>query len=490
MFLRTIGRVIVLLTLLGPAGSLAADRNWWPIKVERERSPEERAFWTGLGPLAFYQPIPDGRTAQGFRPLIVTRTAASGDPEGGTVLYPLVRWEWYPDGHHWTLFNLINHRRVASASGAADLQAFDVWPVYFSRQTGEPETSYRAVFPIYGDVRQRFGQDRWTWVLFPLYGRFEQNGVTTTTVPWPFIKVLRGDGNRGLEVWPIAGRRQKPGVYRTEFALWPLLYRHVTGLDQPEPKVQAGFLPFYALDRQPGYVSETFGWPFWGYVHRTEPYQYHARHYFWPFWVQGRGDDRYVNRWAPFYTHSIIKETEKRWWLWPVWRHETWTDAERLHDRRQVVYFLYHSTRQHSRTNPAAAPATKTHLWPLFSAWHDGAGRRQVQALSPLEVFFPHNEHMRVSWSPLFAVYRFDQPAQGETRHSVLWDAVTYRRSDTAGVRNFQIGPLLGIESSPHFRRFSLLNGLVGLQRTATSRWRFFFRAASSVPAAEPAASP
>ena len=115
-----------------------------------------------------------------------------------------MRWEWYPDGHHWTFFNLINHRRVASPSGAADLEAFDVWPVYFSRQTGEPESSYRAVFPLYGDIHNRFGQDRWKWVLFPFYGRFEQNGVTTTTVPWPFLKILRGNGHRGVE--PRAGR--------------------------------------------------------------------------------------------------------------------------------------------------------------------------------------------------------------------------------------------------------------------------------------------
>lgn len=485
---RTSAAAALLLAYAVSAACAATDRNWWPVSVARDAEPGPATSWMAAGPLAFWQPLPDGRSATGVRPFYVLRRQADGLPEGGSILYPLVRWEHYPDGYSWTIFNLVNRRAVASAEGAADLQAFEIWPVYFSRQTGAPETSYRAFFPLYGDVHQRFGQDRWRWVLFPLYGRFEQNGVTTTTVPWPFIKILRGDGNRGFEFWPLAGRREKAGVYRSEFALWPLLYRNVSALDQPEPRVQAGVLPFYAVDRQPGYVSETFGWPFWGYVHRTEPYRYHARHYLWPIWVQGRGDDRYVNRWGPFYTHSVVRGLEKRWVLWPLWHQRSWTEAGLQHERRQFLYFLYYSNVQHRPGQPGAR-AEKTHLWPLVSVWDNGAGRRQAQFPSPLEVFFPNNEHIRLTWSSLFSLYRYDQQAPGEVRHSLLWDGVTYERSAAAGTREFHLGPLLSVERNREERRWTLFK-LFGLRRRADgSGWRLFFGPDSPAPAAPAAAT-
>lgn len=464
---------VVLLLALTSAASAASDRNGWPVTVARDGDPGPASSWSAAGPLAFWQPLPEGRSASGLRPLYVLRKGADGAAEGGTVLYPLVGWDYQPGGYSWTFFKLVNRRVVETPQQSGDVDALDIWPVYFSRRTDRPETTYRAVFPLYGDVPHRFGQDRWRWVLFPLYGRFEKNGVTTTTAPWPFVKVLRGDGNRGFELWPLAGRRQKPGVYRSEFLLWPLAYRSVSGLDQPEPTVQAGVLPFYAVDRRPGYVSESFGWPFWGYVDRTAPYRYHERHYLWPIWVQGRGDDRYVNRWGPFYTHSIVRGLEKRWVLWPLWQQRQWADAGLAHERRQVLYFLYHSTVQHRPGDPEAR-AEKTHLWPLLSAWDNGAGRRQAQFPSPLEVFFPNNEHVRLTWSPLLALYRFDQAAPGEVRHSLLWDGVTYERSASAGTREFHLGPLFSVESGPGGRRVALFN-LLGLRRPAGGGWRFFF---------------
>src|SRR5690606_20515664 len=147
-----------------------------------------------------------------------------------------------------TIFNLIN---FDTSSGHHE--QFNIWPIYFSRDTGVEETSYRAVFPIYGDITQRFSQDRMSWVLFPLYGRFENRGETTTTVPWPFLKLVSGEDRHGVELWPLAGQRGHEGVYSDKFLLWPLIYRKETGLNTDTPSLKAGVLPFYALDRAPGY---------------------------------------------------------------------------------------------------------------------------------------------------------------------------------------------------------------------------------------------
>jgi len=82
------------------------------------------------------------------------------------------------------------------------------------------------------------------------------------SLPWPFIRVISGNGNSGFALWPLFGWRKKPGLYHREFLLWPLLYRNVSHLDEPQPTEGHGFLPFYTHESSPGVVSENYLWPF------------------------------------------------------------------------------------------------------------------------------------------------------------------------------------------------------------------------------------
>jgi hypothetical protein len=508
------------------AGAHAEERNLWPLWVGQieEAAPGQPApgtppapaadsttpsvrveSWNSAGPLLFSQPLPAepprldlAVRASGFRPFYVQNTDADGRVLKAHVLPPLFQYTYSPFGSRWKIFSLINRESPAAThiSGPAsnDRTSFEVWPFYFSRQTASPETSHRALFPIYGSVNYRFGLDRWNWVLFPLYARFEKNGVVTTTAPWPFIKVMRGDGNRGFEVWPLFGHRAKAGEYREQFYLWPLGYKIEKNLSAPQPDVRIGVLPFYASTIDANSQSKTYLWPFFGWFDRTAPSSYHEARYFWPLFVQGRGEDRRVNRWAPFYTQSNSKGVDKTWILWPVWRERISDEGPIIQTKRQILYFVYNSTEQRSATSASAARAHKTHLWPLFTSWNNGAGRRQIQALSPLEVFFPHNETIRTVYSPLFALYRYEQSSPEKSRHSLLWNLVTWKRAPEH--REFHLGPLLGIEKRSREKRVALLAGVIGLDRTAKRGWRpFLFKfkrraAPAAVSGATPAAQP
>jgi hypothetical protein len=334
-------------------------------------------------------------------------------------------------------------------------------------------------------MQGHLGYDRISWTLFPLYSQFERKGVVTTATPWPIIKTFSGDDTHGFYLWPLFGWRAKPGAYRDQFWLWPLIYRNESHLSEPRPAVSLGVLPFYAREERPGSLSETFVWPFFGYTHRTTPNRFHETRWLWPLLVQGRGDDRSVNRWAPIYTHSVIKGDDKRWVLWPLFRQERWTDAELTQTKSQLLYFVYWSLEQRSAAHPALPAAEKTHLWPIASYWDNGAGRTQLQILSPLEVFFQHNEPVREAYSPLFAIYRFERRAPDDVRWSLLWDAVTWRR--TPARREFHLGPLLGVESGPEGRRIALGAGLLGLKRPAGGRgWKPFLFDFSSNPHKKP----
>jgi hypothetical protein len=250
-------------------------------------------------------------------------------------------------------------------------------------------------------------------------------------------------------------------------------------------------LPFYARETAPGYISKTYAWPFFGYTHRTEPYRYDEQRYLWPFLVQGRGEQHYVNRWGPFYTHSVIKGYDKTWVGWPLYRHARWEEDGLAQEKNQFLMFVYWSLTQRSLTNPAAAPAHKTHLWPLLSSWDNGAGRKQLQLLSPLEVFFQSNEPIRQIYSPLFALYRSDQRAPGDVRNSFLFSLVSWRQAPT--VKEFHLGPLFSRHATPEHSRITIGCGLLAWQRSsAQGPWKFSvwdFHSAATAPTPVPSSS-
>jgi len=443
--------------------------NGWPLSVRQVNPDGTTESGEYLVPFLFRKARADGVEVEGFRPFLLR--SREGPRETTMLLYPFFTWQREEGYRSFSFFQLINVRRETEPDNQT-LHAFDVWPFYFSRDTGEPGESYRALFPIGGTIKHRFGYDRIHFVLFPFYADTEKSGAHTTHAPWPFLRFIDGDGHHGFEFWPLFGHRGRADDYDDQFYLWPLIYRSAKNLSEPQPDVKLGVLPFYTRDTAPGYISENYVWPFFGYTHRTEPYRYDEQRYLWPFLVQGRGDQRLVNRWGPFYTHSVIKGYDKTWFAWPLFRHARWTDEGVAQEQSQVLWFLYWSLTQRSTTNPAAAPAHKTHLWPLLSSWNNGAGQRQLQLLSPFEVFFPTNEPVRQLYSPLVAIYRFDQRAPDDTRHSLLFSLVSWKKSPAE--TEFHLGPLFSSRTTPSSSRIALGLGLLAWSRTPdTGRWKF-----------------
>ena len=357
MFSRLSVWLLLAATIASPAH--AAERNAWPFWVGQEDAATGRLISQQiLGPLYETQINPDDSTQQVLRPLWLKTT--HGDKTKTHLLYPFFTWQRDATGTSFTFFQLINRLSEKPQDGSGSTQRLDVWPFYFSRDTGDPASSYHALFPIAGTIKNRFGKDRLTWYLFPLYFNTDKAGMQITSAPWPFIRIINGADHHGFEFWPLFGSREHPGDYHNQFYLWPLVYKYEAHLSAPQPDVKLGVLPFYSRETSPGYQSETYAWPFFGYTHRTSPEKYDETRYFWPFLVQGRGDQRYVNRFAPFYTHSIVKGYDKTWLFWPLYRHARWSENDIVQEKNVVLFFLYSSVEQRSLTNPAAVPAYKT----------------------------------------------------------------------------------------------------------------------------------
>lgn len=463
------------------------EHNRWPISVHQTDSVARGVSgWSGAGPLLFRKPGANeaGDTAQGFRPFWVQLNQADGRFRAGYFLYPIFSYSVDENTYKWSVFELVRRwdRRAEAAAPSSEYSQrgeFEIFPLWFSRQTGDPALSYRALFPIHGTIKNKLFFERLSWTLFPLYVQSEKRGAVTTFVPWPVVRITRGAAH-GWGIWPLFNYVERPGVSRLETYLWPLGYRSVRQPhpDDPPgtpPKREIGFLPFYARSTGPGYINEDFGWPFFGYTHRTSPLRYDEHRYFWPFLVQGRGEQRYLNRWAPFYTHSIVKGGEKRWFMWPVLRYANWTERDVARERTQLLFFVYWHEVQKRAGATHSPQARLTHVWPLLSRWSNGAGKAQWQFPSPLEVFFPGNEPVRHAWSPLFALARHDQRAPGETRTSVLWDAITYERFAEGRRREFHLGPVLSVARAPGEERVAIGNGLFGFTRREGRGWRLFW---------------
>ena len=462
------------------------EHNDWPGPVRYTAPNQAGENWTAAGPFLFRKPAADaeGNTASGFRPFWVQLHNPQGEFRAGYFLYPLFSYTVDDNTYRWSIFELIRRWDRRAAAGAPtsifdQRGEFEVFPFWFSRQSGDPELSYRALLPIYGTVKNKLGFERLSWTLFPFYVENEKRGAVTTSTPWPFIRVTRGAAH-GWGVWPLFNYVERPGVSRHETYLWPLGFnatRYPTPDDPPgtPPRRDIGALPFYARNTGPGYINEDFLWPFFGYTKRTKPTVYDERRFFWPFLVQGRGDNRYVNRWAPFYTHSISKGYDKTWLLWPLLRQAEWTDVDVTRTRTQLFYFLYWNEEQRvaGRTNGKAAELT--HFWPLFSHWDNGLGRRQWQIFSPFEVFFPGNEKVRHAWSPLAAIVRHEQREPGNERTSILWNAITWEENAREERSEWHVGPLIGATRQGADQRVSIGKGLFGFRRSANSGWRMFW---------------
>jgi hypothetical protein len=171
----------------------------------------------------------------------------------------------------------------------------------------------------------------------------------------------------------------------------------------------------------------------------------------------------------------LNKGYEKEWYLWPVVRRANWIDEGVERKRTQFLYFVYWNEQQRVGRRDAPATAELTHVWPLYSNWENGAGRRQWQVFSPLEVFFPGNEKVKLAWSPLFAIARHDQRQPGDTRTSLLWNFVTWEKHASEERSEFHVGPILGVTRQAGEKRVAIGNGLFGFQREPATGWHMFW---------------
>jgi hypothetical protein len=410
-----------------------------------------------MGP--FFSEDVDGATTYGaIRPLFVACNDSTTDTGWVCSFYPLFSRIDYPNGYRWNIFELCVGSKSVSAIGNP-ITSFEIWPICWHYDNGVPEESYDGVFPIAGTLQNRLFFKRIDWFLFPAFARFEQKDHADVCVFWPIFRSRTGENTRGFAVWPLAGHFEKSDVYSDTYAIWPLFYNNYRTLPVAKGGGTAhnlGILPIYASETAPGLVSRTFVWPFFGYTTKTSPREpYHETRIFYPFIVFGKGDNIDIERCLPLFSHEFTPQKHKTWVLWPMLRvDDTRMDALEIH-KELLFYFIYKNEVQ---TSPGRTfKARKTQVWPLFGYIDNGAGRKQFQILNPFEPLLGGNEMVRHSWTPFFALYRYERSGD-EMRKSFLWDFV--RCKQDGGSKDFSISLVYHKKETPGHVRWSVAKGL------------------------------
>ncbi|CAG0937464.1 hypothetical protein TFLX_06394 [Thermoflexales bacterium] len=439
----------------------------WPL-VDYRKSPNTGfSNLSILGPLVKIQHQED-ETTVAVRPFVY-RIVDEGERSASTsYLYPIASSRETPEVSTFQvtpLFHVNTFRKDEPDKVESDSMLFP----FFIRGTSDTYGPYTSIFPFYGNLYERFSRDEIHYTLFPLYSRTVKKGTTTRNYLYPFFSTTTGERETGFQFWPLYGRSAKEGSYERRFVLWPFYIHELKGLDTDNPTERLTVFPFYAATESPRVSSRTYLWPFMGWTSDREAKQ-EERYYLWPLIMTATGEKREIKRYLPFYAEERGKETLKRWYLWPLYRHDEITSDTYCRERDRVFFFLYSDIRE--RWPIDGAERRQTSLWPLFVFNRDARGVKQFSFPAPVEPVF-HQEGIERSWAPLWRIYiqRWDE--SGDSTVSFLWNLYWHeRRGDDLA---YEFYPLLSYRSEGKRADVSVLKGLIQLRKKEGVKTLSFF---------------
>ena len=486
------GLVAWLLSLLGFCRSLgAADGGFgsqtisagpWAQEYSLTLAPGWRS--EGWGPLLNYE-AQASQVQWGLAPLLSVTYDQAVDWEEVDFLYPLLTVDRFGKEYRIQFLQLVSFAGGRSQTGAVS-RRFTLFPLYFQQRSPDPGLDYTAVFPFYGELKNRLMRDDIRFVMFPVYARSRKKDVVTDNILYPIFHIRRGDALHGWQFWPLYGEEHKGITTRTntvgdfetvgghdkQFILWPFFFNQHAGIGTTNAATYHAWLPFYSAQRSPARDSTTWLWPFITFTEDREK-QYREWDAPWPLVVFARGEGKTANRIWPLFSQVRNPNLESDFYLWPLYKYNRFRSPPVDRERVRIGFFLYSDVTERiaATTNavgsvrldgPAEgagrAPLRRTDLWPWFTARVDHQGNERFQMLAPLEPLLPNNKSIERSYSPVWSLWRSEKNAKtGAVSESMFWNLYRY-------------------ETTPATKKGSLLFGLFQYQSTPEGKqWRVFY---------------
>jgi len=293
---------------------------------------------------------------------------------------------------------------------------FDLLPFFWVGR--EEENVYGGLFPLYGTHPHVLFLDRLSFVLWPLYTRYENlpRNLTTHAVLWPFFH-WRDDGSFG--VWPLyVSNHQRESFHQT--ALWPL----VTWANYEEDRDTAGA------------GSSWMVWPLYGQVKRRRE----SQHLFLPPFFSyartfsKRNEEEGVRVRAPWPLFEYERTPRRtRLSVFPFYErldHHTYASKSSTSSITRFGWKLVELYPDETRVFPfwvSRSDGSYFRLWPFWETTRgeDGAESTRVLSLFPIR----HVPAVDRNWAKFWTFYE-SRALSGETRHSLFWGLIQWTTTD------------------------------------------------------------
>ncbi|MFO1512481.1 MAG: hypothetical protein U1F83_06130 [Verrucomicrobiota bacterium] len=444
------------------------------------------------GPL-FYKTETEFENIFALPPFFSHATIPDTDSEEYDFLYPLLTYDRFGKEYRWQIGQLFSFSG-GQTQEELGRHRFTLFPIYFQQRSTNRAENYTAVFPFYGEVRNRIFRSQMDFVMWPLYVKTIKRGaasplpddpftslkyqylnsrrgeVTTYNYVYPFFHLRYGDGLKGWQFWPLLGHEHKDITTKTNnwgdlettpgfdkrFVLWPFYAKQDRDIGSENPEHELFVLPFYRCMRSPQRDSTSYLIPLGLTITDDRARKFHEVDAPWPFVVFARGEGKTVNRVWPFYSQAHNESVESNFYLWPLYKFNGIHGDILERGRTRILLFLYQHT--NSKNLETGKNRSRTDFWPFYTHRHEFDGNERLQVLAPLETFLSTSKSIERNYSPLWTVWRAEKnPSTGESSQTLLWNL--YRH-----------------ETSPTTRKGSLLFGLFQYESNAeTKRWRLFY---------------
>ena len=417
---------------------------FWP--VYWEFGGEKRFF----GPLVSYQHEND-RTSLTVRPFLF-----SFDSDDGGVydyIYPLGRSA--RDKSYFVPFYLSKSSSQPASPGSQEsesVQSSDRSLLFFFQGTS-PKGNYGGVFPFYGKLYDRFGKDEMGFTLWPLYSYTKAEGATRKNLLWPFFSVY-GDAERGFKFWPFFGTRERPGIKKSSFFLWPVFYSEESGLDTDEPTEKFYAIPFYLSSKSKTREEYAFMFPL--YLYSKDAYR-EKKVVLWPLFSSVKGED--VSGYSIFpLVSSDRRENYKSFGiLWPfLYTESEWSIRDRQYMKKRVLLINRYTEDEEGLFY---------NIWPLFEH-QEIAGNMDILAPSILPIRSSGFDRII---KPLFALIEHRERGT-KTMTSFLYGL--YTKEDDGDNWKARFAFLFEVKKESGSMGFEILSGLFGMD---SSKIKAFF---------------
>jgi len=321
--------------------------------------------------------------------------------------------------------------------------------------------SYGGFFPLYGNLKKRFGHDEMNFFLWPIYSDSRDGESKTTTLLWPIFSYSEGGGREGFNIWPLGGYDRKENDYKKSFFLWPIFHFEKRYLYTDNPTEINMVWPLYVSWESATRAQKSVLWPL--FTHVTDANEHYTQWDFpWPLIQWAKGDDKSIFRIFPFYGHKHWEERDRGYILWPIY----WYEHEENDQFKGVLdRYLLLSKHQTRLWKNEGKEERRLRVWPLFYYRQEKEGGAFLYwpCIIPLDF-----EGFERNWVPLLSLYEYRRNPQGASESKFLWGFYVHRQSALREL--YELSFFLTYYKAVDLSYFSLLKGLLEYRAEGPSR--------------------